>query len=41
MTAALGIVVIVGLLLMLVWTVEQHHAHSLPTDEPAVVALAP
>jgi hypothetical protein len=41
MVAALGIVVIVGLLLMLVWTVERHHAHSLPADEPVIVAVAP
>jgi hypothetical protein len=40
-TAALAIVIIVGVLLMLAWTVERHREHATggPTDEPASVAL--
>jgi hypothetical protein len=38
-TAALGIVATVGLLLLFLWTVYRHHERSVPPDEPAMVAL--
>jgi hypothetical protein len=41
LTAALAIVVFVGLLLLLAWTVERHRERATggPTAEPASVAL--
>lgn len=39
-TAALAIIVIVGVLLMLAWTVERHRERARLTDEPADVALS-
>jgi hypothetical protein len=41
LTAALAIVLIVGVLLMLAWTVERHRERAAggPADEPANVAL--
>jgi hypothetical protein len=37
--AALAIVVIVGVLLLLIWTVEQHRERAVHPDEPASVAF--
>jgi hypothetical protein len=38
-TALLGMAVIVGLLLILIWRVYLHHQSRLPPEEPAVVRL--
>jgi len=38
-TAALAIVVIVGVLLLLIWTVERHRERAVQPDEPASVAF--
>ena len=38
-TAVVGIIVIVGLLIVLVWRVYLHHLSRVPADEPAVVAI--
>jgi len=38
-TAALAIVVIIGVILLLVWTVERHRERALQPDEPASVAF--
>jgi len=36
-TAALAMVVLLGLLFVLIWQVYLHHEKSPPTNEPAVV----
>jgi hypothetical protein len=38
-TAVLAIIVIIGVLLMLAWTVERHRERARVADEPADVAL--
>jgi hypothetical protein len=40
-TALLGMLALIGLLMVLVWRVYLHHEHALPTDEPAVVQIFP
>lgn len=39
-TALLGMAVIVGLLLILIWRVYLHHQSRIPPEEPAVVRLS-
>jgi hypothetical protein len=38
-TALLGMAVIIGLLLILIWRVYLHHQSRVPPEEPAVVRL--
>jgi len=40
-TALVGIILIVGLLIVLIWRVYLHHASRVPADEPAVVSILP
>jgi hypothetical protein len=37
-TALVGMVALIGLLVVLVWRVYLHHEHAVPSDEPAVVS---
>jgi hypothetical protein len=38
-TALVGIILIVGLLIVLIWRVYLHHESRAPADEPAVVSI--
>ncbi len=40
-TALLGMVALIGLLLVLIWRVYVHHQNATPVDEPAVVQVGP
>lgn len=39
-SALLGMIVLIGLLLLLIWHVEMHHEHGSAVDEPALVSLS-
>jgi hypothetical protein len=39
-SALIGIILIVGLLIVLIWRVYLHHESRVPADEPAVVSIA-
>ena len=39
-TALIGMVALLGLLVILVWRVYLHHEHGIPADESAVVFLS-
>jgi hypothetical protein len=38
-TALVGIILFVGLLIVLIWRVYLHHESRVPADEPAVVSI--
>jgi succinate dehydrogenase hydrophobic anchor subunit len=38
-TAVVGIILIVGLLIVLIWRVYLHHESRVPAEEPAVVSI--
>ena len=38
-SAVVGIILIVGLLIVLVWRVYLHHESRVPAEEPAVVSI--
>jgi hypothetical protein len=38
LTALLGMLALIGLLVVLLWRVYLHHQHGVPSDEPAVVS---
>ena len=39
-SALLGMILLIGLLLLLIWQVEMHHEHGSTVNEPALVSLS-